>query len=110
MQYLVTGEYVEPGPLFAPEPLVSFVEQQVIPSLEMIAKWERDGKVKGGGVFAGQRMGCFVLEVASHEELGQLLASLPFWGTMKWDVKPLQSWSSTAQREKGLVAQIKVGS
>jgi Muconolactone delta-isomerase len=83
------------------------IEQAIVPSLEMWAKWEQEGVVKAGGVFAGERGGGFVLEAESAKEVGKLLTSLPFWIFIKWDVKPLQSASSAADRERGVLEQLK---
>jgi hypothetical protein len=41
-----------------------------------------------------------MVEASSHEEVGQLLASLPFWGIVKWHVTLLQSWASTVERDR----------
>ena len=48
-----------------------------------------------------------MLEADSHEEVGRLLTSLPFWIYIKWDVKPLQSARSAADRERGVLEQIR---
>ena len=37
MQYLVTKEFVEPGPLFSPQQLGQMVEQTVLPSFDTLA-------------------------------------------------------------------------
>jgi hypothetical protein len=97
---------VEVGALATPEQVVQFLEQAVIPSLEIFAQWEAEGKI-AGGVFAGERETAFVLNAGSAEEVGQLLTSLPFWGMMKWQVRPLQSMRSTVERERKLLEQIK---
>ena len=47
------------------------------------------------------------MEADSAEEVGQLLGSLPFWGQMKWEVRGMQSLSSTVERERGIVEQTK---
>ena len=57
MQFLVKAEYVEVGALMPPEAVVSFVEQVVIPSVEMLAQWEQEGRIRAGGVFPGERAG-----------------------------------------------------
>ena len=106
MLFLVTGKYTEPGALLPPEQVVPFVKERVIPSLAMWAKWEEQGKIKAGGVLAGQREGVFILEANSGEELGEVLTSLPFWHDLTWDIKPLQSMRSAAERERRLVQQI----
>ena len=106
MRFLVYGEFTEPGPLLPPDQLSQLLDQAIVPSLEMIATWEDEGKCTGG-VYAGERAGTFILEAASSEEVGQLLASLPFWGVVTWEVRPLQSWRSAAERETGVAQQIK---
>ncbi len=107
MQYLVRADYVEVGALMPPEAVVSFVEQAVVPSLEMLSQWEQEGRIRAGGTFPGERAGAFVMEADSAEEVGQLLGSLPFWGQIKWDVRAMQSLSSTVERERGIVEQAK---
>ncbi len=106
MVFLVRTEYVEVGALMPPEAAVSYVEQVVIPSLEMVAQWEQEGRILAGGTFPGERAGAFIMEADSAEEVGQLLGSLPFWGQMKWDVRAMQRLSSTVERERGIVAQV----
>ncbi len=105
MLFLVRTEYVEVGPLLPPEQVLTFVERAVIPSLEMLTQWEQEGRIWAGGVFPGERAGAMVMEADSAEEVGQLLGSLPFWGQMKWDVRALQSISSTVERERGILEQ-----
>ncbi len=100
MRFLVTAEYVEVGALLPPEAIGPLAQHVILPSLEMLAKWEQDGKIRGG-VHAGERSGAFIVDAASNEEVGTLLASLPFWGLVKWDVTPLQSWASTVERDRG---------
>ncbi len=56
-----------------------------------------DEKKLTGGILAGQRAGAFVIDAQSNEEVGTILAGLPFWGLVKWDVKPLQSIRSAIE-------------
>jgi len=105
--YLVTGEYVDPGPLLPPEQLVQMVEQMVLPSFEALAKLEEQKKVLGGGIVCGARAGAFVVDVASNAELNQLLQGLPFWGIVKWTSTPLQTFRERAADERKAMDQIK---
>jgi len=107
MLFLVKTEYVEVGALMPPEAAVSYVEQVVIPSLQMVAQWEQEGRILAGGTFPGERAGALVMEADSAEEVGQLLGSLPFWGQMKWEVRAMQSLSSVVERERDIVEQTK---
>jgi len=46
---LVTGEYVETGALLSLEHLGPLAQNAILPSLQMFAKWEQKGKIRGGG-------------------------------------------------------------
>ncbi|HLI26266.1 MAG TPA: muconolactone Delta-isomerase family protein [Chloroflexota bacterium] len=106
MQFLVTGEWVEHGALLPPEQAAQLLEATVLPSLQTLARWEDEGRLQGG-ILAGQRAGAYLLEAASAEEVGQLLASLPFWGMVRWSVQPLQSTRSAIQRDQEVAQQIR---
>jgi hypothetical protein len=106
-QFLVTGHYTEPGPLFSPEAAAQMIEDMIIPSLRMLVEWESDGTSGGGGAFTGERAGSFILNAPSSEEAGFLISSLPFWPLLKWEVKPLQSFASAAEQERRVVEQIR---
>jgi hypothetical protein len=97
MLYLVTREWVE-DPTVNAEEFPSLWEQMVRPSLEILAKTFDDKKT--GGVFAGQRMGAFILDMSSNEEVGSFLATLPFWNRLTWNVTPLQSFRSGTNKDK----------
>ena len=107
MRYLVTAEYVDPGPLLPPQQLAQLEEQLVIPSFEALAKLEDEKKVLGGGVLAGARGGAFILDVASHDEANRISQDLPFWGVVKWTLTPLQGFRERAAEERARVAQFK---
>ncbi len=107
MLFLVTNEAIDPGPLLPVESVPRYLESAILPSLEMLAQWEEEGKIKGGGVFLGERAGAFLLDAASIEEADQLLSSLPFWGLQKWQVKALRSHSSTIERARASLDRVK---
>jgi muconolactone delta-isomerase len=90
MKYLVIGKAIDVNPTASPGEVAGMIEYRVIPGLEMLAKWEDEGKVVGGG-FAGRRAGAFIVDAASNEEVAKLLATLPHWSILNWEVIPLQS-------------------
>ena len=100
MRFLVIGELIEPGPSVPPEQLAGIIEQLAVPSLRMLGEWEAQGAGRGGA---------FVIDAESSEALGRLMASLPFWRIMKWDVRPLESWQAAAERDSGAVAALRSG-
>jgi Muconolactone delta-isomerase len=106
-RYLVTGEYVDPGPMLSPQQVAQLIEQMVLPSLEALAKLEDQKKILGGGICAGARAGAFIVEVASNAELNRLLQELPFWGVVKWTSTPLLSFRERAADDKAGLERIK---
>jgi muconolactone delta-isomerase len=107
MQYLVTMEYVEPGPLFAPQQLGQMVAEMILPSFDLLAELEAQGKIVAGGVPVGSRTASFVVEAANHGELDQLLEGIPWWGVMKTTVTPLQAFAQRAANDRALLERIK---
>jgi len=104
MLYLVSGEWID-DPTVSAEEFASLWEQIVGPSLEALSKMVDEKKT--GGVFAGQRMGVFILDVSSHEEIGRILAGLPFWSRLKWNVTPLESFRSAFDRDRKAMENLK---
>ncbi|MCI4372429.1 MAG: hypothetical protein L3K02_02120 [Thermoplasmata archaeon] len=81
------------------EETFTWVEMVVHPSLDMMDKMVKGGKVTGG-VSAGSRVVHMVLEASSGEELGKTLRSFPIWGALDWTVTPLQSFGSAIEQDK----------
>ena len=80
MRFLVSAEGVDFGGPVDPKQSIASLENVIIPSFQMLEKWEKEGKLTGGNI-AGQRAGCFILEASSPEEMSRMLSSLPFWGS-----------------------------
>jgi muconolactone delta-isomerase len=97
MRFLVTIDGSDIGAGMPPERLAKVVEQMVTPSLEQLVQWEQEGRVHGGG-YTAARGGAFIMEADSSEEVDQLLTSLPYWGLVKVEVKPLISTSAMVER------------
>jgi muconolactone delta-isomerase len=94
VQYLVTVETVETGPLLPPEGVVGVLRRAVLPSLDAFVRMESEGKILAGGVPVGERRGVFIVEADSNEELDGLLQDLPAWGIAKTKVTPLQRFQN----------------
>ena len=81
MRFLVIGEETDTAPGMPTQQLAQMLDTVIAPSLEMLAKWEREGRIHGGS-FVGRRGGCMIIDTASNEELADLLPTLPFWGIL----------------------------
>jgi muconolactone delta-isomerase len=101
MRFLVTLDGSDIGVGMPPERLGHVVEQMVVPSLEQLSQWEQEGRIYGGG-YTAARGGVFIMEADSSEEVDQLVTSLPYWGLVKVEVKPLISTSEMVERARAM--------
>lgn len=106
MRYLVIGEPAGAAPNAPPQQVAQMFDTVVVPSLEMLANWEREGRIHGGS-FAGRRGGCMIIDAASNEELADLLMTLPFWGLQNWTITPLTPDEAAAKRFRELSQRLK---
>ena len=106
MQYLVTGEYVEPGPLLPPDQVATMIRQAILPSHDALTNLKAEGKLIARGYSVGERSGAFIFEVDSNEELDSLLQGLPYWGLIKFRVTPLQEVEGRRERDRQQAEQI----
>ena len=97
MMFLVRGENIDSGYLIPPDQLFPVLEQRVVAGFQMLAARVAQGKAMGG-VFPGERGGALILEAESFEELDAFMNSLPFFGFIKWDIKPLMPFSTIAEK------------
>lgn len=58
MQYLVTGEFIDPGPLLPPDQLAGLLRQVVIPSHDVLTNLKAEGKLLAGGMRSERELGC----------------------------------------------------
>jgi hypothetical protein len=108
MQYFVKGEFVEDNIAGKPFPdVMTYIQQVIHPSLHALDKATREAKVIGG-IGAGERIGYMILEAPNHEEVGKFLRNLPFWGSLKWTIVPLQTFESCVAQDLAAFEQAKV--
>jgi len=106
MQYLVTEELINPGPLLPPDQLVGIMRQWVLPSMDTLIKLKSEGKIVAGGVPVGERALVLIFEAESHEELDTILQRLPLWGLAKWKVTPLETLEGRTGRDRQFIEQL----
>ena len=101
MRFLVTLDGSDIGVGMPPERLGQVVEQMVVPSIEKLTQWEQEGRIYGGG-YTAARGGVFIMEADSSEEVDQLVTSLPHWGLVKVEAKPLISTGAMLERAEAV--------
>ena len=102
MLYLVNSELKGGYPLPPEEWL-----EVALRSMEDIAKYTKQGKVVLHVGFVGRQAGSMVWDVDSNEELMQLLAQLPFWPFLEWEIIPAISIEQTLESLKQALASVR---
>jgi muconolactone delta-isomerase len=101
MRFLVTIDGSDIGVGMSPERLGQVLDQMVVPGVEKLAQLEQEGRIHGGG-YTAARGGVFMIDADSSDEVDQLVTSLPHWGLVKVDVKPLISTSTMLERSRAM--------
>lgn len=105
MRYLVIGSG---GPGFASvEEAVEILSNIVLPNFSQLIELEKKKKIIAGGLPVGDRSFVFIVEAESNDELDKMLRQLPMWGTLDWEVTPLQTFNERAKQEQQAVKDIK---
>jgi muconolactone delta-isomerase len=86
---------------------VEVLESIVLPSFAEFKRLEAEKKIIAGGLPVGDRSFVFIVEAKSNDELDRMLRSIPMWGTLDWEVTPLQSFSGRAEQERKAVKELK---
>ena len=100
MQYLVTMEFVDPGPLLGAEQFVGMMRQMILPGLENLVDLKSQGKIVAGGLPVGERALAFIVEAESNKELDDLLEDVPLWGVVKTKATPLADLEDRLEHDR----------
>jgi muconolactone delta-isomerase len=100
IQYLVTMDFVDPGPLLPPQQGLAMARTAVLPGHEAIINLKSEGKILAGGYPVGERAIAFIIEADSPKELDALLQGVPFWGIVKTKVTPLQDFEDRRDQDR----------
>ncbi len=106
MQYLVTMDFVDPGPLLPIEQYAGMMRQAVLPGHEALQNLKSEGKILAGGFPVGERAIAFIVESDSPKELDALLQFIPFWGIVKTKVTPLQDFDDRHEQDRQATEQM----
>jgi hypothetical protein len=106
VQYLVTQELVDPGPLLPPDRLLGMYRSAVLPGHEALINLKSEGKVIAGGFPVGERAIAFIVEADSPKELDSLLLEIPFWGIVKTKVTALQDFEDRRDQDRQFAEQL----
>jgi len=80
-----------------PQEGIVFMEQMVLPTLELCRTLEAERKIVAGGPSNGAIALSLIVSAESGQELDGLISSLPIWPLMETTVTPLSTFDVRAQ-------------
>jgi muconolactone delta-isomerase len=86
------------------------LKEVILPSFDMLLKLEAEKKILAGGLPVGDRAFVFIVEATSNDEADQLLRNIPMWGSLDWEVTPLQTFAGRAGMERGAIKAVRKAS
>ncbi len=107
MQYLVQMKLVAPGrPTIAGDG-PTFIEEYILPTLELCGKLLREKKILAGGPVSGGVGLVLLVQADSPRELDDLISGLPVWPRMETEVTPLTTFEDRAQTVRSKLEQLR---
>jgi len=97
MKYLVQMKLASPNRPATPQEGIAFVEQIILPTLELCRKFETEKKIVAGGAVSGSIALAPLINAESAQEVDDLVTSLPVWPRMETIVTPLNSFEGRMQ-------------
>lgn len=107
MQYLVQMKLAAPARPVTAEQGAAFIEQIILPTLEMGQKLHGEGKIVAGGPMSGVIGLALLVQAESAEELDGLISSLPVWPRMETEVTPLSTFEARGIALRERLKQLK---
>jgi muconolactone delta-isomerase len=96
VQYLVEMKLVPQGRPTTREQGAAFVEQYILPTLELCKKLRDEKKILAGGPKSGAIELAFVVNADSARELDDIVTGLPVWPLMETQITPLTTFEGRA--------------
>ena len=111
MDFLVEMRLANSARPSTPEEGISFIEQFVLPTLDLCKGLEAEKKIVAGGPVSGAIALAMTVTAESIQELDDLVQKFPLWPRMETTVTPLTNFDgrilgvrSTLQRLKATLA------
>lgn len=91
----------------SPQQGVVFIEQFILPTLELCKKFEAEKRIIAGGPLSGAIALSLIVSAESAQELEDVISSLPVWPRMETTVTPLTSFDGRIHTVRARLAQLK---
>jgi hypothetical protein len=107
MLFLVAGKWEEAFREKMKEEGLRYWREYVQPCLASLAKMNAAKKITGG--VTGQQA-IFTVDSSSRGDVLRMLATLPHWGRLKWQVTPLETFQQTSSSDRTMTKTVQPSS
>ncbi len=107
MEYLVQLKLAAGSRPASFEEGAAFIEQFILPTLELCQKLEAEQKIVAGGPVGGSVALALIVRADSNREVDQLVESLPVWPRMETTITPLIRFEERAQAVRSRLQEIR---
>ena len=90
-----------------PQEGIVFIEQFILPTLELCKRLEAEKKIVAGGPLSGAVALSLIVSAESAQELDDLITSLPVWPRMETTVTPLSTFDVRMQAVRARLEQLR---
>jgi hypothetical protein len=109
MEYLVNMHLADSGRSTTPAEGLTFVEQYILPTLDLCQKLAADNRLLAGGPVSGAIGLAFIIRADTAREIDEIVTSLPVWPRMVTTVTPLTTWSERANVLRPRLERLRAG-
>ena len=107
MKYRVQMKLASSSRPSTPQEGIAFIEQIILPTLELCKKLEAEKRIVAGGPVSGSVALSLLVNAESAQEVDDLVTSLPVWPRMETTVTPLNSFEGRMQTVRTRLNELK---
>jgi muconolactone delta-isomerase len=109
MECLVDMRLADSGRSPTPAEGLIFIEQYILPTLELCQRLATEGRIVAGGPISGTIGLAFIIRVDSVREIDDIVTGLPVWPRMVTVVTPLTTFADRAQALRPRLERLHAG-
>lgn len=107
MEYLVQMRLAAGARPGSPEEGAAFIEQFILPTLELGSRLKAEKKIVAGGPVGGAVALALIVQAGDNREVDRLVESLPVWPRMETTITPLIGFEDRAQAVRTKLEELK---
>jgi hypothetical protein len=109
MEYLVDMRLADSGRSTTVTEGLIFIEQYILPTLELGEKLAAENRILAGGPLSGAIGLAFIIRADNAKDIDEIVAGLPVWPRMVTTVTPLTTWSGRRSALQSRLERLRAG-